>query len=243
MWSAFYKYWPGSWAQKHSWIIKLQPKIWNETVAHCDLDRHFISSSIFVYRVDEVLVPSSWQRPSFWKVSYSSLSQAVMSNFVWFECQAVQKSTGKMKLASCCFFGNLDFFFADHQLWWVENAGDKGKFWPSGCQFWCLKTDPWCVSSLCSRYWRRQWQWQKLLQQFSITVLCRIPVTANTLMPSWKQRRKISQPWWNLMWVIAKGTGFGSAFHLIVPGTEKWICLLSALEMGWMFYSVACWSH
>lgn len=35
-----------------------------------------------------------------------------------------------------------------------------------------------------------------------------------------------------------KGTGFASAFYLILPRTEKWVCL-TVLEMGWMFYSTA----
>lgn len=98
-------------AQKYSWIVKLQTKIWRETVSWFDLDGHFISSSIFVYGADQVLILSSWQLPSLWKVSYSSLSQAVMSNLVWLECQTLQKNTRIMKLASCCFFGNLAFFF------------------------------------------------------------------------------------------------------------------------------------
>lgn len=58
-------------AQKCSWIITLQPKIWRETVAQCDHDRHFIFS-IFAYSVDQALVLSSWQLPDFWEVSYSS---------------------------------------------------------------------------------------------------------------------------------------------------------------------------
>lgn len=95
----------------------------NCKTANQNLKRNWLSvtdilffSSIFIYSVDQVLLLSSWQLPSFWKVSCSSLLQAVMSNIVWLECQASQKNTRIMKLASCCFFGN-SFFFAGHQLW------------------------------------------------------------------------------------------------------------------------------